>query len=375
MRGSLKQRSQGRWAIILDVRDPQTGQRKRRWFSFAGSRREAETERARLITELEKGTAAEPSRLTVAAFLEKWLEYIKPQVAPKTVERYTGLIRANIVPAIGTVRLSKLQPITISAAYSAALAHLAPRTVQHMHRCLSQALKQAVRWRPLPRNPCDDCGPPRVERRDMKVWDVETISTALELSRSWRVHIPVVLAALCGLRRGEIAALRWRHVDLDRAQLSVIESAEQTKNGVRLKSPKNGKGRTVALPAIVVSELRAHRLRQAQDLLQLGVRLNDETFICAREDGEALQPNSIGHAWDRFLASTKLPRIRFHDLRHSHATIMLKSNIHPKIVSERLGHSRVALTMDTYSHVIPGMQEGAAAAIDAAFGTALDESR
>jgi integrase len=209
----------------------------------------------------------------------------------------------------------------------------------------------------------------------MKVWDVDTISTALELSRSWRVHIPVVLATLCGLRRGEIAALRWRHVDLDRAQLSVTETAEQTKAGVRYKSPKNGKGRTVALPAMVVSELRAHRLRQAQDLLQLGVRLNDETFICAREDGEALQPNSIGHAWDRFLASTELPRIRFHDLRHSHATIMLKSNIHPKIVSERLGHSRVALTMDTYSHVIPGMQEGAAAAIDAAFGTALDKSR
>jgi len=110
---------------------------------------------------------------------------------------------------------------------------------------------------------------------DHEVWDVETISTALELSRSWRVHIPVVLAALCGLRRGEIAALRWRHVDLDRAQLSVTETAEQTKAGVRYKAPKNGKGRTVALPAIVVSELRAHRLRQAQDLLQLGVGLND----------------------------------------------------------------------------------------------------
>lgn len=133
---------------------------------------------------------------------------------------------------------------------------------------------------------------------------------------------------------------------------------------MRYKSPKNGKGRTVALPAIVVSELRTHRLRQAQEL---GVRLSDETFVCAREDGMAQEPNSIGHAWDRFVASTELPRIRFHDLRHSHATIMLKSNIHPKIVSERLGHSRVAF--------IPGMQEGAAAAIDAAFGTALDKSR
>jgi hypothetical protein len=172
MRGHLKARGENTWAIVLDVRDPQTGRRRRRWHSFKGTRREAETERSRLITELQKGTAAEPSRLTVAAFLEKWLEHIKPQVAPKTVERYAGLIHANIIPAIGAVRLSKLQPIAISGVYSAALAHLAPRTVQHMHRCLSQALKQATRWRLLPRNPCDDCDPPRIERRDMKVWDL-----------------------------------------------------------------------------------------------------------------------------------------------------------------------------------------------------------
>ena len=242
-----------------------------------------------------------------------------------------------------------------------------------MHRVLSQALKQAVRWRLLPRNPCDDCDPPKVERREMKVWDISTVATALELARPWRIHMPVVLAALCGLRRGEIAALRWRHVDLDRAQLAVMESAEQMRSGVRYKTPKNGKGRAVALPAMVVAEMRAHRLRQAQELLRIGVRVTDDTFVCAREDGEPQQPNSIGHAWDRFLAATALPRIRFHDLRHSHATVMLASNIHPKIVSERLGHSRVALTMDTYSHVIPGMQEEAAAAIDAAFGAALNK--
>ena len=119
----------------------------------------------------------------------------------------------------------------------------------------------------------------------MKVWDVETISTALELARPWRVYMPTLLAVTCGLRRGEIAAMKWRNVDLDRAQLSIVESAEQTKAGVRYKSPKNGKGRTVALPAMTVKELRAYRLRQAQELLQLGVRLTDETFVCAREDG------------------------------------------------------------------------------------------
>jgi integrase len=119
----------------------------------------------------------------------------------------------NITPALGTVALSRLQPIQISAAYAAALTRLAPRTVHHMHRVLSQALKQAARWRLLPRNPCDDCDPPKVERKEMKVWDVATMATALELARPWRVHIPAVLAALCGLRRGEVAALRWRHVD------------------------------------------------------------------------------------------------------------------------------------------------------------------
>ncbi len=124
----------------------------------------------------------------------------------------------------------------------------------------------------------------------------------------------------------------------------------------------------MALPALVVAELRAHRRHQAEELLRLGVRLNDDTFVCAREDGKMLQPNSVYHAFTQFLAATDLPRIRFHDLRHSHATLMLQRKVHPKIVSERLGHSRVSLTLDTYSHVLPNMQEEAAAEIDVVFG-------
>jgi integrase len=209
--------------------------------------------------------------------------------------------------------------------------------------------------------------PPRVERATIKVWDVATMSDALERARALRIFMPMLLAGMLGLRRGEIAALRWRHVDLDKGQAAITESFEQTRQGVRLKEPKSGRGRKVALPAKVVAELRAWRARQAEELLRLG----DDTFICAGEDGQPVQPQSLTHAWHRFLAGAKLPRLRFHDLRHSHATHLLGSGVHPKIASERLGHATVGLTLDTYSHVIPGMQEDAVARIDAAFACAV----
>jgi integrase len=177
--------------------------------------------------------------------------------------------------------------------------------------------------------------------------------------------ITVILAVLCGLRRGEIAALRWRNVNLGAAQLAVTESAEQTKASVRYKGPKSGKGRTVPLSARVVNELRSHRVQQAEEFLKLGVPLTDDSFVVAQADGNPLQPRTITHQWHQLLANNRtLPRIRFHDLRHAHATHMLSAGVHPKIASERLGHSKVGITMDLYSHVLPGMQEDAAARVD-----------
>jgi integrase len=187
------------------------------------------------------------------------------------------------------------------------------------------------------------------------------------------MYVPTMLAVLLGLRRGEVAALRWRSVDLDKGQLAVIASAEQTKAGVRYKEPKTGRTRTVALPMIVVEELRAHRLEQAQELLRLGIRLSDESFVVAQADGSPLQPNSLTHEWTRLLGASALPRVRFHDLRHAHATHLLASGVHPKVASERLGHSKVGITLDLYSHVIPGMQEDAAARVDDALREALQK--
>jgi integrase len=183
----------------------------------------------------------------------------------------------------------------------------------------------------------------------------------------------VLLAVLCGLRRGEICALRWGSVDLTTGALAVTQSAEQTRAGVRYKEPKSGRSRTVALSDFVVNELKAHRLRQAEELLRLGVRVLDDTFVYAREDGLPMRPHTLTHDWDRKIAKTNLPQLRFHDLRHAHATHMLLNGVHPKVASERLGHSKIGITLDLYSHVLPNMQGEAAAKVDAALLAALNK--
>jgi integrase len=382
MKGHIRERSPGHFAIVIDVRDPETGKRKRRWHSFKGTKRAAQIECSRLITEIQRGTSIEPNKTTLAQFLDLWLDDVKSRVSPKTHERYEQVCRKNIAPLLGAVLLPKLKPAQISEAYSKALASghrkgkggLSPRTVHHMHVILKGALDRAMKWEMLVRNPADAVDPPKVEDSPMNTYDLAHTAELIETARGKRIFIPALIAVLCGLRRGEIAALRWRNVDLGAAQLAVVQSAEQTKAGVRYKEPKSGRARTIALSATVVAELKAHRIAQAQELLRAGRRLSDDDFVVAQADGLPLRPHSLGQEWVRFLVThSALPRIRFHDLRHAHATHLLGSGVHPKIASERLGHSKVGITLDLYSHVLPNMQTDAASVVDDALRTALQK--
>ncbi len=373
MKGSIVERSPGKFAIIIEMRDPATGKRKPKWHSFRGSKREAQIECARLISAVKGGTYINPDKTTVATFLDKWLDHMKTQVSPRSHERYAEIAKKNLVPLLGGTTLTKLQPVQISAAYAKAIANgrrdgkggLSPRTVHHMHRILKQAFGQAVKWQILPRNPCDAVKPPKVNPTPPNTFDMGQTAALIEAMRATRMFVPVLLGVLCGLRRGEIAALRWRNVQLEAATLSVVESAEQTAKGVRYKEPKSGKSRRVDLSATVVEELNAWKARQAQEFLRLGRRPGPETFVVTQATCEPIQPRSLTHEWVRLLATTKLPRIRLHDLRHTQATMLLKSNVHPKIVSERLGHSKVGITLDLYSHILPTMQADAVAVLDA----------
>lgn len=383
-RGHLVERSPGHWAFVVSVIDPATGRRRRVWHAIeAKSAMDAKIARDAILNRIDGRTNLEPAKLTVAAFLGKWLDHVKSNVSPKTFERYAGLVHNNLVPALGGVMLTKLNGMQISLAYSDALkggrkdrkGGLSAQTIQHMHRTLFAALAQAVRWNMLPSNPAEleKRDRPRVERRKMATYDLAQTAQLLDATRGSRMFVPTLLAVLCGLRRGEIAGLLWRHVDLDTGTLAVERSAEQTKAGVRYKPPKSGQGRTVALSATVVAELRAHRLQQAQELLRLGVRPADDGFIVAQFDGAPYPPDRLTREWIRIAGRLSLPRIRLHDLRHAHATHLLASGVHPKVASERLGHSRVGITLDLYSHATPNMQRDAASTVDDALRAAIDK--
>jgi integrase len=378
--GHLVERSPGHWAIVISVRDPATGKRKRQWHGFTGTKQEAKAERIRLLAAIQNGTAIEPGKTKLAKYLDEWLRHVKPSVAPRTHERYAEIVAKYLVPVLGETILTKLQPFAINDAYgkirtkrTKGQGELSARTVLHCHRVLSAALRQAVRWRLLPYNPAADVRPPKIERRKMATYSLTQTADVLEALRDSWMHVPAVLGVLCGMRRGEIAALRWGAVDLDKGQLAIVQSAEQTKAGVRYQEPKSGQARTIALSPTVVAELRAHRLRQAEGLLRLGIRLDGDAFVVAQADGSPYDPDSISKEWRLRIIKTTLPRVRFHDLRHAHASHMLAAGVHAKIASERLGHSRVGITLDLYSHVVEGLQENAVALVDEAMAKALQK--
>jgi integrase len=381
MKGHLRERSPGHWAIVIDVRDPTTGERKRKWHAFKGTKRSAQVECARLITEREGGAYIDPKRVTVAAYLDRWLGHMRTQISARSCELYGESI-ANIVPHIGHVILSKLQPASIAAMYATALERggqrgegLAPSSIKMMHRLLVQAFRQAAKWQLIARNPVDAVSAPRVERRQMRVLDTDGAAAYLAAARGHELFVPIMLGILCGCRRGEIAAVRWQDVDLDAGRLAVTGSIEQTAAGVRRKAPKSGQSRVIALPAIAIEELRRHRLTQAEALLRIGLRQSDDSPVCLRANLQRWTPLDLSNRFIKFVKAAGLPRVRLHDLRHSHATHLLMAGVHPKVAQERLGHSSIVLTMDLYSHVLPAMQDEAAKSIDAAMRAAISKRR
>jgi integrase len=379
--GHIRERSPGSFEIRYSWNDAITGKRRTATATIHGTRKEAQKELRSRLTALDENRHVDPTRLTVREWLEMWLSAIQDEISPKTHERYGELVRHFLIPELGSLLLQKLTSVSIQAAYTkwaiggrrdGKLGGLAPRTRRHIHRVLFAALNRATEHDPplLSRNPAAIFKKrlPKVERQQMATLSADQSACLLEAIRHSRIYWPVLLALSTGMRRGEILALRWKNVDLERGTLRVMESLEQTKTILRFKAPKSERHRAITLPAFAIEELRRLKREQAEQLLLLGIRQSGEALVCGRADGEPHLPQSLTYEFTRLMGRIKdLPRVRFHDLRHSHATQLLASGVHPKIAMERLGHSTITTTLDLYSHATDTMQSDAAQRLDAAF--------
>lgn len=362
------------WEITIERGyHPVTGKRDRDSRTFRGTKKEALAEERRLLRERDLGTYVEPNGLTVQDHLERWLHGARGNLALKTLERYEDIIAKHLVPGLGPIPLDKLRPAHIQDYYTKARESgrldgrggLSAKTVLHYHRLLHLALEEAVNWQLIARNPCDAVKPPRAEYHEMHVLTQEQISRLLTEATSAGLQVPLLVSVTTGVRRGELLGLRWQDVDLEAQTLTVRQSLVESRSGeLTFKQPKTPKSRRrISLPPSVTRALREHRRSQAEVRLALGNTYQDFDLVVTRPDGRPCSPDAFSKAFHRLSHRLDLG-VRLHDLRHTHATMLLQQNIHPKVVSERLGHATVGLTLDTYSHVLEGMDREAANCID-----------
>jgi integrase len=330
----------------------------------------------KLLVAVEQQSYSAPTKASVREYLTKeWLPAVKATIRPSTYNSYVQHVECHIAPHVGSVKLQKLSGSQVNALY-AKLAEsgkrdgkkgLSPMTIHHVHSCLHKACKDAVRWGHISRNPLDAADPPRKKgdaTREMQTWSAEQLKTFLGAVADERLSPLWHTIAMTGMRRGEALGLRWSDVDLENARLSVRRALVPTSREVVISEPKTAKGRRViALDPVTVDVLKAQAARQLEEQMRAGVAWLETGLVFTVENGGALDPESVSRYWRQAVKKSMLPQIRLHDLRHTHATLALQAGIHPKVVSERLGHATVSITLDTYSHAIPAMQEEAAALI------------
>ncbi|MDA1127251.1 MAG: site-specific integrase [Chloroflexi bacterium] len=369
MNGSIRQRTKGTWQLRYDAPPDGTGRRKFVSETVKGNKKDAERVLRERLAAIENGGYVAREKETVSQFLNRWLQtYAATNTTLRTQEGYRGNIQRYIAPAIGSVELQKLTPQHIQKMYAGLLERgLGNRTVLHVHRVLRKALQDGVKWGLLVRNVADAATSPRPENKEMEMWDTETISRFIDTIEGHRFRDFYLLALLTGMRRSELCGLKWDNVDLVAGRLSVVSTLQRIiGKGLVEGQPKTRRSRrSIALSPQAVDVLHAMRGQQMEYQLAAGPLWQSTGYVLTQVDGRPMNPIKVTQEFTALVRKAGLPHLTLHGLRHAHATLLLTAGVHPKVVSERLGHSNIAITMDTYSHVMPGLQEEAVLGLDA----------
>ncbi len=363
--GHLQKRAKGSWQICI-CSGYVRGKAIRHHETVRGTKKEAERRMRELESSLDKGVPISVGRLTVAEHLNSWLAgYVRTACSPRTAEGYQSIIERHLIPEIGHIQLRQLQPQAIQSYYGRAVERLSARSVQHHHRVLSQSLKYAVRQGYLGRNPAELVTAPSSRKRVMRTLTPSEVEVLLEEASGDRFYPIYYMAISSGLRQAELLGLRWRDLDLDLLSISVSQVLYKRGGICEFKEPKTEHSRRrIAMTPKLALYFKGYRKERELLYLERGNVLGLDDLVFANGEDKLIDPGVLSHTFSRISRQAGLGRVRFHDLRHTFASLMLLRGAKPKVISEALGHASVAFTMDTYSHIIEGMQEDAMALLD-----------
>lgn len=363
------------WAFRVDIgKKPGGGRMQKSRMGFE-TRREAELELRNLLHEIDRDRFVDRHDLTVADFFQhEWLPAVAPpNLRESTWASYAGELARHVVPSLGSTRLQDLRPNHLNRLYAQLLRDgrkdgqggLSPRTVRYVHTVIRKGLSDALRWGLLERNPADLADPPRRDterqRRMMRTWSSEQLAQFLDHAAGDRLYPAWHLAATTGMRRGEVLGLRWSDVDFDSSSLAVRQTYVSIDGSPRFSEPKTSKSRrSIDLDDETQGVLREWQDLQNQERRDWGAAWQEHGLVFTRENGTPILPDGFTKRFRQVSKAAAVPILRLHDLRHTHATLLLQAGVNPKVASERLGHHSTAFTLDVYSHVIPGMQSSAA---------------
>ncbi|GAB3801392.1 tyrosine-type recombinase/integrase [Virgibacillus kimchii] len=364
MRGHIIKRG-NKYSIVVDIGRDHRNKRKQKWFSGYSKKKDAEKDLPKIIQKLEKGYV-NPEDMTMEEYFNRWLDRKNRSVEPGTFEHYESYMRKHIIPGLGRWKISKLESHHIESFMDEIHEkELSQRSKKHIYRILSSALLKGKKYG-IKDGIMDDIEAPKVNKQEIEYWTQEEVAAFMGNLKSKNHALPIILSLATGMRRGEILGLRWSKIDFDNKKISVSHQLKKNREGIWHLSPQlktSTSYRTIDIDDDTIEILKKHKRQQEKDKMKCGPDYEDKDLVCATSIGGFIKPTYLRTVFNRTIDKSGVKKISFHGLRHTHATLLLQSGIHPKVVQERLGHRSIQTTLDTYSHIIPGIQEIAATSI------------